>query len=133
MIALAKQKGKLLFCAPAVMATNRMRWLKRVIDAGKIGRPTLAVAQMANMGPSGWRAVHRRSGRLLHRQGVGPLIDTGVYVLHAITGLFGPAKRVQAFGGIVIPKRTVTDSSGCWARRSRSDQRPNADPPRFRR
>ncbi len=68
LIALAKQKGKLLFCAPAVMATNRMRWLKRVIEAGKIGQPTLAVAQMANMGPSGWRAVHRRSGRLLHRR-----------------------------------------------------------------
>ena len=35
------------------------------------------------------------------------MIDTGVYVLHAITGLLGPVKRVQAFGGIAIPKRTV--------------------------
>jgi predicted dehydrogenase len=38
---------------------------------------------------------------------VGPNIDLGVYPLHAITGLFGPAKRVQAFGGITIPKRKV--------------------------
>jgi len=35
------------------------------------------------------------------------MIDTGVYVLHAITGLLGPAKRVHAMGGIAIPTRTV--------------------------
>ena len=26
-----------------------------LIEAGEIGQPTLAVAQMANMGPSAWR------------------------------------------------------------------------------
>jgi len=36
------------------------------------------------------------------------MLDTGVYVLHAITGLLGPAKRVGAFDGIAIPHRTVT-------------------------
>ena len=105
--AMAREHGKLLLCAPAVMATNRMQWLKRVIAAGRIGRPTLAVAQMANMGPSGWRQ-YTGDPAVFYSKGVGPLIDTGVYVLHAITGLLGSVKRVQAFGGIVIPKRTVT-------------------------
>lgn len=104
---LARQHDRLLLCAPAVMATNRMQWLKRVIADGRIGRPTLAVAQMANMGPSGWRQ-YTGDPAVFYSAGVGPLIDTGVYVLHAITGLLGPVKRVQAFGGIVIPKRTVT-------------------------
>lgn len=107
LIALAKKLDKLLFCAPAVMATNRMQWLKRVIAAGKIGQPTLAVAQMANMGPSGWRQ-YTGDPAVFYGPGVGPLIDTGVYVLHTITGLLGPVKRLQAFGGIVIPKRKVT-------------------------
>jgi predicted dehydrogenase len=107
LIALAKQQGKVLLCAPAVMATNRMQWLKRVIGEGRIGRPTLATAQMANMGPSGWRQ-YTGDPAVFYSTGVGPLIDTGVYVLHAITGLLGPARRVQAVGGIVIPKRTVT-------------------------
>lgn len=106
LIALAKSEGKLLMCAPAVMATNRMRWLKRVIATDRIGRPTLAVAQMANMGPSAWRQ-YTGDPAVFYGPGVGPLVDTGVYVLHAITGLLGPVKRVQAFGGIVIPKRTV--------------------------
>ena len=106
LIALAKQKDKLLLCAPAVMATNRMKWLKQIVASGKIGKPNLAVAQMANMGPHAWRA-YTGDPRVHYSLGVGPLIDTGVYVLHAITGMLGPAKRVQAFGGITIPKRTI--------------------------
>ena len=106
LIELARKRGKVLFCAPAVMATNRFRWLKQVIASGKIGRPTLGVAQMANMGPSAWRA-YTGDPSVFYGPGVGPLIDTGVYVLHGLTGLLGPVKRIQAFGGIVIPKRTV--------------------------
>jgi predicted dehydrogenase len=44
---------------------------------------------------------------VFYSKSVGPLLDTGVYVLHAITGLLGPARRVEAFGGIAIPERTV--------------------------
>ena len=106
LIELARQRGKVLFCAPAVMATGRFRWLKQVLAAGKIGKPTLGVAQMANMGPSAWRG-YTGDPSVFYGPGVGPLIDTGVYVLHALTGLLGPVKRVAAFGGIAIPKRTV--------------------------
>ena len=106
LIELARARGKVLFGAPAVMATARFRWLKAVIAAGKIGRPTLGVAQMANMGPSAWRA-YTGDPSVFYGPGVGPLIDTGVYVLHALTGLLGPVQRVAAFGGIAIPKRTV--------------------------
>ncbi len=33
--------------------------------------------------------------------------DVGVYPLHAMTGIFGPVKRMQAFGGITISERKV--------------------------
>ena len=106
LIALAKRLDKRLFSAPAVMATGRFRWLKGVVAAGKLGKPIMVVAQMANMGPAAWRA-YTGDPAVFYSPSVGPLIDTGVYVLHAATGMLGPAKRVQAFGGIVIPKRTV--------------------------
>ena len=106
LIALAKDEGKLLLCAPAVMVTNRFRWLKQLVAAERIGRPTLVVAQMANMGPSAWRG-YTGDPAVFYSAGVGPLIDTGVYVLHAATGMLGPVKRVQAVGGIAIPKRKV--------------------------
>ena len=106
LVALAEQRGKVLLVAPAVMATNRWRWLKRVVEAGTIGRPTLVTAQMANMGPAGWRG-YTGDPKVFYGKGVGPLIDTAVYVLHAATGMLGPVKRIQAVGGIVIPKRTI--------------------------
>ncbi len=106
LIDLAESKGLQLLCAPAVMVTNKMQWLKKIVDAGRIGKPHLAVAQMANMGPHAWRA-YTGDPRVHYSAGVGPMIDTGVYVLHAITGMLGPAKQIQAMGGIAIPKRTI--------------------------
>lgn len=105
-IALADELGLTLLCAPAVMATNRFRWLKAQLEAGWLGRPTLAVGQMANMGPAAWRD-YKGDPAVFYSDAVGPTLDLGVYVLHAITGLFGPARRVEAFGGITIPQRTV--------------------------
>ncbi|MGH2557660.1 MAG: Gfo/Idh/MocA family protein [Thermomicrobiales bacterium] len=102
----AKRKKRLLLVAPAIMATTRFGWLRQLLDAGQIGQPTLATAQMANMGPAGWRG-YTGDPAVFYTAGVGPLLDTGVYVLHGITGLYGPAKRVQAFGSVAIPKRKV--------------------------
>lgn len=106
LIARAESLGKLLLVAPAVMATGRFQWLKRVVESGKLGRLTLATAQMATMGPAGWRA-YTGDPAVFYTANVGPVLDIGVYSLHGITGLFGPAKRVEAFGGITIPERTV--------------------------
>lgn len=106
LIAKAKERDRLLLCAPAVMATDRFRWLREVLAAGRIGRPTLATGQIAGMGPAAWRA-YIGDPAVFYGPGVGPLIDQGVYILHGITGLLGPARRVQAFGGIAIPKRTM--------------------------
>ncbi len=106
LIAHAKLRDRLLLSAPAVIATLRFQWIKEFIDAGRIGRLTLATAQMGNMGPAGWRQ-YTGDPAVFYSEGVGPVLDIGVYSLHAITGLFGPAKRVQAFGGITIPERKV--------------------------
>jgi len=104
--ALAAQRQRVLLCGPGVMAANRFRWLRRVVDSGRIGRLTLATGQMANMGPAAWRDYTGDSAAF-YAAGGGPLLDTGVYLLHAITGLMGPARRVQALGGVAIGERTV--------------------------
>ena len=58
------------------------------------------------MGPAAWRD-YSGDPKVFYRKGVGPLTDIGVYMLHTITGLFGPATRVEAVGGIVYPERTI--------------------------
>jgi predicted dehydrogenase len=105
-INLARTRGLTLLCAPAVMTTNRFRWLKERLGGGWLGRPTLAVGQMANMGPASW-LDYKGDPAVFYSEAVGPALDTGVYILHAVTGLLGPARRVEAFGGIAIPHRNV--------------------------
>lgn len=106
LIAKADSVGKLLLCAPGVMATHRFRWLKRLLGDGQLGRPLSVTAQMANMGPAEWRG-YTGDPAVFYKPGVGPLIDIGVYPLHGMTGLLGPATRVQAMGGILVPQRNV--------------------------
>lgn len=100
---LARARGRTFLCAPAMMATTRFRWLAEYLAAGEIGVPHLALANLASLGPSVWHP----DPAVFYGPGVGPLVDTGVYLLHAITGLFGPALRVQAMGGIAHAERIV--------------------------
>jgi predicted dehydrogenase len=39
------------------------------------------------------------------RPGGGPQYDVTVYALHALTGVLGPAKRITAMSGLVLPER----------------------------
>jgi predicted dehydrogenase len=110
LVARAESASALLLCAPAVMATARFRWLSELIGSGRLGRITLAVGQLANLGPAAWRAY---SGDVngYYRHGGGPLLDQGVYVLHAIVGLLGPAARVQALAATAMPERISSAAS----------------------
>lgn len=102
----ARQEKLVYLCAPATMATDRFQWIREFMIEGRMGKPTVAMGQMANLGPANWRQ-YTGDPAVFYKPGVGPILDIGVYVLHGITGLFGPAKRVQSFAGIAIPERTV--------------------------
>ncbi|CAN5568438.1 hypothetical protein BH23CHL5_BH23CHL5_02130 [soil metagenome] len=92
--------------APATMATDRFQWIKALVDAGRLGSLTVGTGQMVSMGPANWRA-YAGDPAVFYSRDVGPVVDTAVYVLHGLTGIFGPALRVQAMAGIGIPERTV--------------------------
>jgi len=104
--AIAQAKGLRLFVAPSTITTARMIWLKQRIANGDFGHAHTIKAQIGGMGPAMWRE-YTGDPKVFYRKGVGPLVDVGVYMLHTITGLFGPAKRVEAIGGIVYPERTI--------------------------
>ena len=104
LIEVATQNGKDLICAPATMVTARFRWMQQFLESGELGRPIAIKAQIGSMGPAQW-AEYFGDPRVFYQKGVGPLIDTGVYMLHVMTGLLGPAKRIHAVGGITIPER----------------------------
>jgi len=103
-VAEAAQVAFLAATGSAVSA--RMRWLQQLLDDGRIGRATLAVAHHADAGPAAWRE-YTGDPTPFYREGVGPVFDHGVYRLHELTTLLGPIARVQAMGSIARPTRPV--------------------------
>lgn len=106
LVEIADAKGLHFFCAPAMAVTARMLWLKDYIYSGAIGNPYFIKSHHAGMGPASWRS-YSGDPRVFYTPKVGPLIDLGVYQLHAMTWLFGPARKVNAVGGIMNPTRKL--------------------------
>jgi predicted dehydrogenase len=106
LIAIARERGRHLICAPAVAVTRRFRWLAEIVASERFGRLTLAVAHHADPGPASWRE-YTGDPTVFYGPGVGPLVDHGIYRLHGLTMLMGPVRRVQAMGSIGIPTRVV--------------------------
>ncbi len=106
LVSIADEKGLHFFCAPAMMVTARMMWLKEYIYSGAIGNPYFIKSHHGGMGPASWR-TYSGDPRVFYTPKVGPLIDLGVYQLHTMTGLFGPARKVSAVGGIMNPTRKL--------------------------
>lgn len=103
---IARERDLTLFMAPSTTTTARMLSIKDRIENGDFGHPHTIKAHIGGMGPAVWR-TYSGDPRVFYRKGVGPLVDVGVYMLHTMTGLFGPATRVEAVGGIVYPERTI--------------------------
>lgn len=103
----AATSGVALAAAPAIVLDPQVVFTKQLYDDGRLGRMCFARVHGSHEGgtlhghhyDSAW--YHMRS------EGGGPLFDTGVYALHTITGVLGPAKRVVAFSSLCIPDRRV--------------------------
>src|SRR4051794_25542619 len=106
LIATARDRGRLLLCAPGEAVSRRGRWLAEIVASGRLGRLTLAVAHHADSGPATWRE-YTGDPTVFYGPGVGPVFDHGIYRLHLMTTLLGPVRRVQAMGAISAPTRPV--------------------------
>jgi predicted dehydrogenase len=95
-----------LACAPVTLLLPTMRRWQQRLREGAIGRPTFARAQ-ALAAPlwDGFSPDHA----WYFTAGSGPLMDMGVYALTGLTGLFGPALRVSAMAGTILPERVIRD------------------------
>jgi predicted dehydrogenase len=106
LIEVAAKRDVLLLCAPGSAVTNRTRWLRDLAVTERFGPPTLVVAHHADTGPADWDE-YTGDPTPVYRQGVGPVLDHGVYRLHEMTTVLGPVRRVQAMGSIALPRRRV--------------------------
>lgn len=99
LVALARERGARLGCAPATFLGEAQQRALRELRAGLIG-PVRVIYAEANHGRiETWHPVPDSFYQ------VGPLRDVGVYPLGIVTSIFGPASRVWAYGKTVKAER----------------------------
>jgi predicted dehydrogenase len=101
----ARRRSLTLVCAPVVAILPAHLEVRRLLDAGAIGKVAFAKVRSSHGGPASW--AFPTDPTWFYQLGAGPLFDMGVYGIHTITALLGPARRVTAFSGITEPTRTV--------------------------
>jgi predicted dehydrogenase len=84
--------------------------VKEMIEAGAIGQVTWGYLFRSGAGHE--NEAERQGDGLMnvnptwyYKQGGGPVLDSGVYSLHRLTGILGPVKKVTALSGTAVPVR----------------------------
>lgn len=104
----AAEVGVALASAPAIVLDPQVAFTKKLYDEGRLGRMCFARVHGSHEGGTLHGHYYDSSWYHMRSEGGGPLFDTGVYALHTVTGVLGPAKRVVALSSLCIPERHVT-------------------------
>ncbi len=100
---LARERGLLIGCAPDTFLGAGLQTCRDVLDAGELGVPVAASAQMLGSGPESWHP----DPHFFFQPGAGPLFDIGPYYLTALVNLLGPVRRASGLARASFPERTV--------------------------
>ncbi len=95
--------GVRLSCSPITFMGDAQEAAWRLVAAGAIGTVRVAYAEV------NWSRIETWHPRPEPFYAIGPLADVGVYPLTILTAMFGPARRVTAYGRTVLPERTTLD------------------------
>jgi len=105
LVALAKKVDRRLGCSPCTLMGEAQQTAWKLIRDGKLG-PVRVIYAECNWGRiESW---HPAPGSFYQ---VGALWDVGVYPLSIATGIFGPARRVLAYGRTLYPNRVTMDGT----------------------
>ena len=113
----ARERGLTLVAAPGQMLAPSMQKMRDIIRAGGLGQVYWAFGSTSGAGHENER--NRQGDDPLtnvdptwyYKPGGGPLVDVTVYMLHSLTGILGPARRVTAMSGRGLPERHWRDKT----------------------
>jgi predicted dehydrogenase len=105
LIELAEARGLHLACAPSLFlgAPEQTAW--KLVREGRLGDVKLVYADL------NWGRLEAWHPAPAPYYQVGPLWNVAVYSMTTLTTIFGPARRVQGYGRIVLPERTLKDGT----------------------
>jgi predicted dehydrogenase len=106
LVALAKEKGLFIGCAPDTFLGGGLQTCRKLIDDGFIGEPVAASAFMVCHGHESWHP----DPEFYYQEGGGPMFDMGPYYLTALVSLMGPVTTVCGMTKTSFPERTITSS-----------------------
>ncbi len=101
LVDLAGQKGLRLGCSPFTIMGEGQQTAWKVIREGRLGRVRVAYAEV------NWGRIEQWHPAPAPFYEVGALFDVGVYPLTLLTAIFGPARRVWAYGTILQLNRAT--------------------------
>lgn len=105
-VALAKEKGLSVGCAPDTFMGGGIQTCRKLIDDGWIGKPIASTAFMTCHGHESWHP----DPEFYYQYGGGPMFDMGPYYLTALVNLMGPISRITGSTRITFDKRTITSA-----------------------
>jgi predicted dehydrogenase len=100
----AKKRKLRVGCAPDTVLGGGIQTCRKLIDAGVIGRPIAATANMLCHGHESWHP----SPEFYYQKGGGPLFDMGPYYLTSLVTMLGPVKSVSALAKTTFKERLIT-------------------------
>jgi predicted dehydrogenase len=101
LVRLAERRGVRLSCAPANALGEAQQTAWKLIRDGAIGTVRVVYAE------ANWGRIERWHADPSGLYAVGPLVDVGVYPVALLTTIFGPVRRVVAYGTVVEPERVT--------------------------
>lgn len=103
----AGRRQRIVVSAPCVMLFPQVRYAQSLLQEDAIG-PVHSAVGAGHGGVPPWHGYSSDPSQFFVTGG-GPARDMGVYPLHALTGLLGPAQRVTAMAAQVLDRFTVPD------------------------
>jgi predicted dehydrogenase len=105
--AAATRSGSVVVAAPSLVLFPQVRRAAEVLASNAIG-PVHSARAFCSAGLGPWEGYEGDHTPFWSAE-IGPLTDLGIYPLHAITGLLGPAIRVCAMSSTTRREFTVVD------------------------
>ena len=103
LVEFAEERGLRLGCSPFTTMGEAQQTAWKLIREDRLGTVRVAFAEV------NWGRIevwHPNPGPFYE---VGVLFDVGVYPLTMLTAIFGPARRVQAYGTVLYPDRETSE------------------------
>jgi len=111
-IELADRSGLRVVASPGEILRPQLTRTRELIESGTIGRLSWAICGCAFGRYHESEEPERLAGGTpidptwyFRKPGGGPLYDMTAYALHGLTAVLGPAARVTAMSGVVLPRR----------------------------